>query len=56
MVLRIGIIKQDNQEFVSTGAHSVFSKSALQEVTMSYVYEQPVMTNVQCHDDEFYFF
>lgn len=31
MVLRIEIVKQDIKEFISIGAHSVFSRSALQE-------------------------
>ena len=47
MVLKIGIVKQDNQEFISTGAHSMFSRSALQEVTVLYMDEWLVMTNVR---------
>lgn len=47
MGLRIGIIKWDDQEFIPTGTHSVFSKSALQEMTLLYVDEQLVVTTVR---------
>lgn len=55
MVLRIGIVKQNNQEFISTGAHSVFSRNALRKVTilMSIAYHDKC---AKYHENDFYFF
>ena len=56
MVLKIGIVKHDNQQLISTGTHSVFSRGALQEVTILYVDNVYHDKCADCCDDDFYFF
>lgn len=56
VVLKIGIVKHDNQELISTGTHSAFSRGALQEVTILYVDNIYHDKCVGYCDDDFYFF
>lgn len=56
VVLKIGIVKHDNQELISTGTHSVFSRGALQEVTILYMDNVYHDKCADCCDDDFYFF